>query len=270
MIEARACAKVNLALVVGPLRADGKHEVVTVYQRVELSDDVSLEPATALSVTGFPDDAMVTAALESLAAEARVAPDWHVRITKRIPVAAGLGGGSSDAAAALLLANSVLDEPLGRERLHGLASALGADVPFFLTDRPQLGAGDGTVLQELDLPQGYGVLLVLPHGERKESTASVYRAFDERGGEAGFEERRRELLEVLDGVRTVDDLARLPRNDLASSRLSSRLEALGALRSDVSGAGPAVYGLFGTADGAAAAAEAVADAGATFVTTACC
>src|SRR5262249_35368942 len=86
-------AKINLARVVGPLRADGKHEVAIVYQRVSLADRVALEPSASLRVDGFADDTLVRQALESIAAEAGVAPAWRVRLTKRIPVAAGGGGG---------------------------------------------------------------------------------------------------------------------------------------------------------------------------------
>ena len=88
------------------------------------------------------------------------------------------------------------------------------------------------------------MLLALPHGKTKESTGAVYRAFDERDGARGFEERRAALLDALSRVRDPRDLARLPRNDLASSSLGARLEELGAFRADVSGAGPVVYGLF--------------------------
>ena len=97
-------------------------------------------------------------------------PRWHATITKRIPVAAGLGGGSSDAATALRLANETLDEPLPADALHALAATLGADVPFFLAEGPQLGRGDGSELEPLDLPQDYWVVLALPLGATKEST----------------------------------------------------------------------------------------------------
>jgi len=109
-----ATAKLNLAMVVGPRREDGMHEVATVLQRVDLADRVALEPAAALSVEGF-DDTIVRGALESLAAAAGVSPRWRVRLTKRIPASAGLGGGSSDAATALRLANATLPEPLRRD-----------------------------------------------------------------------------------------------------------------------------------------------------------
>lgn len=239
-----APAKINLALVVGPARADGKHEVATVLQRVDLADRIALEPASALAVDGFAEDTLVRRALESLADSAAVAPRWHVRIAKKIPVAAGLGGGSSDAASALRLANETLDEPLPSERLHDLAAALGADVPFFLRPGPQLGEGDGSELRPLDLPQDYWVLLVRPRDAVKPSTASVYAAFDERAGADGWEERRAALREVLARVRRPRDLAALPANDLASSPVADRLRAAGAFRADVSGAGPVVYGLF--------------------------
>ncbi len=261
MTRAAAPAKINLALVVGPLRADGKHEVATVLQRVDLADELTLEPADALSVTGFPDDTLVSSALESLAGAAGVEPNWHVRIEKRIPVAAGLGGGSSDAATALRLANDALDEPLEGEHLVAVAAGIGADVPFFLRPGPQLGTGDGTGLEPLELPQDYRVLLLFPHGPAKESTAAVYAEFDRRAGQHGFDERRRALEDAL----ARGDLASLPRNDLAQSPLAADLQRHGAFRADVSGAGPTVYGLFQEDEEATAAAAAVGHLGQTWI-----
>jgi 4-diphosphocytidyl-2-C-methyl-D-erythritol kinase len=238
--RASAQAKINLALAVGPRRPDGMHEVLTVLQRVDLADEIGLEPAEALFVEGFPADTLVRGALEGLAAAARVEPRWRVSIEKRIPVAAGLGGGSSDAATALRLANETLREPLPAERLHELARSLGADVAFFLESGPQLGRGDGSELESLELPQDYFCVLVLPNGPGKESTAAVYARFDESGRAEGFDERCTSILAAL----AAGDLAALPPNDLASSLLAAELTALGAFRADVSGAGPTVYGLF--------------------------
>jgi 4-diphosphocytidyl-2-C-methyl-D-erythritol kinase len=232
-----APAKINLALVVGARRDDGNHELVTVYQRVDLGDRITVEPAEATVVEGFAADTIVRAALDALEAP----HGWRVRIDKEIPVAAGLGGGSSDAATALRLANAQLEAP---RELHEIAARVGADVPFFLHDGPQLGTGDGTTLQPLQLPQDFVVLLLLPKNARKPSTAEVYAAFDERGGEAGFDERAAALRTALANVRRPRDLAALPPNDLASSPLADELLANGAFRADVSGAGPTVYGLF--------------------------
>lgn len=255
-----APAKINLALVVGPLRDDGKHELTTVYQALELADEVDVEPADETTVEGF-DDTIVRDALALLGGS------WRVRIEKRIPVAAGLGGGSSDAASALRLANSRLAAPLPDDRLHELAARVGADVPFFLRDGPpQLGTGDGTVLEPLDLPLDYAVLLFVPDGESKRSTADVYAAFDERGGAAGFAERAGALHSALSAIERPRDLTTLPPNDLASSLHTDRVRAEGAFRADVSGAGPAVYGLFDDVGDADRARRALGHLGATWVT----
>ena len=233
----KAHAKINLALVVGPTRSDGNHEVVTILQRIDLCDTIELESADELQVDGFPEDTLVRRALEALAVAARVEPRWAARIEKQIPVAAGLGGGSSDAATALRLANASLTDPLPPDQLHEIARTLGADVPFFLEPGPQLGTGDGRTLEPLEARQDYSVLLLLPAGAEKESTASVYARFDATGSADGFAVRRTQLLDAL----AANDLAALPANDLATSPLAAEL---GAFRADVSGAGPTVYGLF--------------------------
>jgi 4-diphosphocytidyl-2-C-methyl-D-erythritol kinase len=265
-VRASAAAKINLALVVGPKRDDGKHELVTVFQRIGIADRLEVEPAPALRIEGFAADTLVRRALEALAERAGVDAAWRVRIEKRLPVAAGVGGGSSDAATALRLANATLPEPLADADLRALAATLGADVPFFLTDGPQLGTGDGGELAPLDLPQDYWVLLVLPRAAQKPSTAAVYAAFDLREGYAGFEDRRAALQAVLERVRRPRDLAELPTNDLASSPLSGELRDLGAFRADVTGAGPAVYGLFHHRQAAKAAQRALSGAGESWLT----
>jgi 4-diphosphocytidyl-2-C-methyl-D-erythritol kinase len=265
-VRAPAPAKVNLALVVGPLRPDGKHELLTVYQRVGLADRIDVHSAERVRVDGFAGDTVVRDALERLAARADGGGAWRATIEKRVPIAAGLGGGSSDAATALRLANATLADPLSESELHGIAAAVGADVPFFLVDGPQLGSGDGTTLQPLDLPQDFWILLVLPHDARKASTASVYAAFDERDGAEGWEERRAALVAALGDVQRPRDLAALPSNDLASSPVADELRALGAFRADVSGAGPTVYGLFHHRERAKAAQRVVKRLGRSWLT----
>lgn len=239
-----APAKLNLALVVGPTRADGKHELATVFQRIDLGDRITVAPGAGLRVDGFAGDTIVRGALERLATAAGVEPRWRVTIEKNVPLAAGLGGGSSDAATALRLANATLDTPLDEHDLDEVARAVGADVPYFLRDGPQLGTGDGTTLEPLDLPQDYVVVLLGPHGAEKRSTADIYAQFDARDGASGWEERRAALHAALASTRRARDLANLPPNDLASSPLADELRAHGAFRADVSGAGSVVYGLF--------------------------
>ena len=272
----QAPAKINLALVVGPTRPDGKHEVVTLYQRISLADEVSLElaPAGAASgveVEGFPDDTLVTRAVEAVAAAAlragaTVPTGWRARIEKRIPVAAGLGGGSTDAAAALLLANGLLGGVVPDVEIQRIAAALGADVPFFLESQPCLGSGEGSELAPVvGLPLDYAILLLRPVGVVKPSTGAIYAAFDERAGARGWESRRDVLQAALAAVRAPADLAALPANDLASSPLAQQLRDAGAFRADVTGAGPLLYGLFADDMAAAAAALALAPLGETWL-----
>ena len=139
-------------------------------------------------------------------------------------------------------------------------------MPFFLRDGPQLGSGDGTALEPLELPQDFAVLLLLPKDARKPSTAEVYAEFDRRGGDVGFDERAASLRSALASVRRPRDLAALPPNDLASSPLAAELRAHGAFRADVSGAGPTVYGLFSRREDATRAARALKRRGRAWVT----
>jgi 4-diphosphocytidyl-2-C-methyl-D-erythritol kinase len=265
MKRGAAPAKINLALVVGPRRDDGRHELVTVYQRVALADRIVVSPSSELGVDGFAGDTIVRRALEQMTD--RTGVTFRARIQKRIPVAAGLGGGSSDAATALRLANELREEPLAAGDLHERARSLGADVPYFLRDGPQLGTGDGTELAPLDLPQDYWIVLVLPRGSSKPSTGSVYDAFDARGGDRDYDERRAALVGGLPEICRPRDLARLPANDLATSPVADELRGLGAFRADVSGAGPTVYGLFLHGDDAREAERRMSPLGRTWLTT---
>jgi 4-diphosphocytidyl-2-C-methyl-D-erythritol kinase len=265
-VRGSAPAKINLALVVGPTRDDGKHEVLTILQRIGIADRIDVEPAPRFGVDGFAGDSLVRNALELLAARAGTTTRWRARIEKRLPVAAGVGGGSSAAATALRLANALLEQPLDVPTLHDVAAELGADVPFFLYDGPRLASGDGTTLAPLELPQDFFVLLVVPNDVRKASTASVYADFDARAGADGWEERRAQLLDVLERVRRARDLAALPHNDLVRSPLADRLRELGAFRADVSGAGPTVYALFHHEQHATAARRALRGVGRMWLT----
>jgi 4-diphosphocytidyl-2-C-methyl-D-erythritol kinase len=257
MTEVLAHAKLNLTLVVGPRREDGLHEVATILQRIDLADRLELEPAPEPLVEGF-EDTLVTRALELLEAVAQPGHSWHVRIEKAIPVAAGLGGGSADAAAALVAANDGLDRPLPVERLLDLASRLGADVPFFVEPGPKLAEGAGERLTPVAVPQDWVAVVALGYGSVKLSTGDVYARYDEVHRAAGFAGRRAAIdLALLDR-----NLGALPPNDLCfalgGAPLAHELLDAGAFRADLTGAGPAVYGLFADPDAAAAAAAALA------------
>ncbi|MEX2421040.1 MAG: 4-(cytidine 5'-diphospho)-2-C-methyl-D-erythritol kinase, partial [Actinomycetota bacterium] len=236
-LRTSAAAKINLALAVGPRRPDGLHEVATVLQRVDLCDRLELEEAPALEVVGFDQDTLVRIALGLLAEEAGVEPRWRVRLEKAIPVAAGLGGGSADAAAALELAARTLREPPPPQRMLALAARVGSDVPFFLEPGPKLAEGAGERLTPLELPQDFWILLALDSRASKRSTAEVYARYDELGGGLGFEQRRAAIHSALDSCRRPRHIAELPPNDLAeaagASPVSAALLEAGAFRADV-------------------------------------
>ena len=263
-----AYAKFNRCLFLGPTRPDGRHELVTVFEPLTLADVVTLE------VEG-EEDAVVCPGVEgpNLALDAvrafRAATGWDgppVRLTieKRIPVAAGMGGGSADAAAALRLVREVSgvgDEAL----LLDLAAQLGADVPSQVRPRRVLATGIGDVLQELPPPRGaYGVL-VLP-SEHALSTGAVYAEADRLGlarDAAGLKAKWRFAVGGSVAAPTPDDLV----NDLepaARSLCPAIDEALDAARGAgaghamVSGSGPTVVGLFPNPAEAEAAAAALA------------
>jgi 4-diphosphocytidyl-2-C-methyl-D-erythritol kinase len=238
-----AYAKLNLTLVVGPRREDGLHEIATVMQQIDLADRLEVEPAPQLVVEGF-EDTLVSHALDLLEAVAQPGHSWHVRIDKGIPVAAGLGGGSADAAAALVTANAALDRPLPLERVLDLASRVGSDVPFFVEPGPKLAEGTGERLTHVELPQHWTAVVAVGHGAAKASTAEVYERYDGLRRAEGFAGRRVAIeLALADG-----NLGALPPNDLCfavgGAPLAEELLDAGAFRADLTGAGPAVYGLF--------------------------
>jgi len=272
-----APAKINVCLFLGPTREDGRHELVTVMQSISLGDTVTLEPpaagATADTVVCPGIDPADNLALRALTAF-RAATGWdgpRVRlvIDKRIPVAAGMAGGSADAAAALRLVaeHAGLAGRIDPETLHALAAELGADVPAQLEPGRALATGAGEVVERLAAPRpAYGVL-VLPSA-RGLATADVFREADRLGlsrDAASLEER-------LDAVRAaLPDLpTALAVNELEPAALSLRPDtgealdaarAAGAQHALLSGSGPTVLGLFGDPDAATIAAQELAAAG---------
>jgi len=199
-ITVRVPAKVNLQLTVGPPRADGYHDLVTVFHAVSLFDQVTVEPAArdGVTVTGegadrVPGDRdnLALRAVTALRTEVRARGPGkvHVTIAKRIPVAAGLAGGSADAAAALLAANELWATGLSQQRLREVGATVGSDVAFALLGGTAVGRGRGEQLTPaLAPPTQYHWVLAFADGQL--STPAVYAALDRlRGqgqGQAGY------------------------------------------------------------------------------------
>jgi len=189
-VRARAPAKINLALHVGPRQADGFHEVATVYQAVDLYDEVVVEVRAdgvvsvktsdldGNPVTGVADDRthLAVRAAHALRTEAGVGAGVHLWVRKQIPVAGGLAGGSADAAAALVACARLWGLPTESAGLAELAAGLGSDVPFALLGGTALGTGRGE--QVAALPAGPPATWVLVTSSTGLSTPAVYAETD--------------------------------------------------------------------------------------------
>jgi 4-diphosphocytidyl-2-C-methyl-D-erythritol kinase len=267
-LHTRAYSKVNLCLFLGPIRPDGRHELVTLMEPLSLADELTMTVAPggddAVTCPGVEGPNLVGAALAALRSRGWDAPPVSVAIEKRIPVAGGMGGGSADAAAALRLAAELA--PVRAEVLAEVAQSLGSDVPGLVDPGVMLATGAGEVVLPLPelaphafavLPQRFGL-----------STAEVYAQADRMGLRRSVDEldqTRRALLAAL------EPNAELPAamlvNDLQPAALSlapqleaelASLRAAGADHATVCGSGPTVVGLFRGPDAGEHARAAVA------------
>jgi 4-diphosphocytidyl-2-C-methyl-D-erythritol kinase len=271
-LTVRVPAKVNLQLAVGAIRADGYHDVVTVYHAVSLFDEVTVSPAErdSVAVTGEGADTVplgggnlaaraAGALLQAVGSNSQDAPGIAIQITKRIPVAAGLAGGSADAAASLVACNELWGTGLSQQELCELASAIGSDVAFALLGGTAIGIGRGEQVTPALTSGTFHWVLAFATGGL--STADVYATCDRI--RASRSSKRRQVHEpdpatvpglapdnaLMAALRSGDpaELGPLLSNDLQSAAISLRpglrrtlaagreLDALGAM---VSGSGP--------------------------------
>jgi 4-diphosphocytidyl-2-C-methyl-D-erythritol kinase len=156
-LEKKSPCKVNLLLNILGRRPDGFHELETVLQPVNLSDEISFDRGgngirLSCSEKSLPVDSrnLVFRAAEDFLKAAGISGGVKIHLVKKIPLAAGLGGGSGNAATTLLALNELFDRPLAAEKLHEIAAALGSDIPFFLQNKPALATGRGEKIQPLE------------------------------------------------------------------------------------------------------------------------
>jgi 4-diphosphocytidyl-2-C-methyl-D-erythritol kinase len=256
-----APAKLNLCLYVGPRRDDGLHEIRSLFEPLELADELKVTEAERdeVVVEGIEGPDITAKALAALRDHGWSGPPLRIEVTKRVPVAAGLGGGSADAAAVLRLARGEV------EGLRSIAAAIGADVPSQLQPRPCLVAGAGEVIEPASPPADHGVVLI-PQAQGV-STAEVYAEADRLGtprGENELEAIRRRLRDAVDEGGSPLSYREHLVNDLQPAAISLRPEieeALGALveagapHAMVTGSGPTAVGLYPSLDEANRAAE---------------
>jgi 4-diphosphocytidyl-2-C-methyl-D-erythritol kinase len=256
-VKVRVPAKINLHLGVGDLRADSFHELATVYHAVALFDEITARPADSLALTMDGEGAgelmldgsnLVMRAVRALAAETRREPHARLHLRKHIPVAAGLGGGSADAAAALVACDALWGTGLRREELAEVAADLGADVPFLVLGGTALGTGRGEVVSPVLAPgHAWHWVLALPEGGL--ATPAVYQELDRMRAVGSAPASVGAPDEILAALRQRDPLvlAKSLANDMEPAALALRPAlratldagvAAGALAGVVSGSGP--------------------------------
>jgi 4-diphosphocytidyl-2-C-methyl-D-erythritol kinase len=249
-----APAKLNLCLYVGPRSHDGPHaglhEICSIFLPVDLVDRLEVEESAIDEVQcpGVEGPELAGRALAALRERGWGRPPLRIAVEKRIPVAAGLGGGSADAAAVLRLADGEV------EGIEEIARSLGADVLSQIDPRPALVTGAGEVVEPLPEPGALGIVVV--RSERHLSSAEVYAEADRLGGlrsEAELAQLREAVRAVASSGVSPLNYADLLVNDLERAAVSllpeicDTIEALrsaGAVRALMSGSGPTVWGLF--------------------------
>ena len=255
----RPHAKINLGLFIKGKRPDGYHLLETVlYPLKNFSDELWLEPMPGvgactlalggIELDGAAADNLCVRAYHLLRARFPDLPSVHIRLTKHIPAGAGLGGGSSDAAATLRGLKALFSLNISDEELATLAGRLGADVPFFIYDKPLLATGTGIELHAIDMELPYRIELNTP--PLHSSTVAAYKALDYRTCDP-----QRDLRKVLD--LPVTSWPEYLHNDLETpvfhlypqlAEIKQSLYDRGAVYAAMSGSGSAVFGLFESGD----------------------
>jgi 4-diphosphocytidyl-2-C-methyl-D-erythritol kinase len=270
IVEELACAKINLFLRVTGRRADGYHELDSVFLPISLADEIRLEVRSSeeTSITLNCDAPALASSQRNLATRAAhafmsefdLAAQVQIDLSKRIPVAAGLGGGSSDAGAVLrMLARAAeIEDAEDRSRMHRIALSLGADVPFFLDPRPSRINGIGELIVPMPTVPRMPIVIVAPPFEVP--TAAIFRALkpEDWSGAAPDTDIEAIVRGEISPAITVNDLAAAAIAQFPEiRRLKGLLEDSGARAAQMSGSGGAVFGVFESIEKAQQAAEKV-------------
>ena len=271
MLTVRACAKINLTLEVLGKRADGYHEVVTVMQTIDLCDELTLESSTAVSLRCSEpaletDDNLALKAANLLRCHTGCESGVEMNLRKSIPVAAGLGGGSSDAAAALIGLRRLWGLEQAIPDLGPLAAALGSDVAFFLSGGTAIAEGRGDVIGPLPALPRTHLTLLAPRVELPNKTASMYARLTPESYTTG--ERSARLRSLLESGASPDPDALFNVFEGVAFGLHPAIEEgrramldAGAPWVRLTGSGPAMYTFVASEDEAVALARRLREAG---------
>ncbi len=262
----KSYGKINLTLDVLGKREDGYHEIKSLFQRISLYDDVDIREKQSGGISILCNRSDLPLGKENLVWKAAVAfwdyqnrPHQNIEIAlwKRIPSCAGLGGGSSNAAAVLSLLNEMEENPLSIEELSEIAVAIGADVPFFLLGGTALGEGVGEKLTPLTPLELCHIVIVKP--DFPLSTPKIFQAVDEVDVlETGFTEKVLQAIQKRENISPY--LGNVLEKGLGKERkeidtIKEELKKLGAENASMTGSGSAVFGIFGTEETALSACE---------------
>ncbi|MFN0158452.1 MAG: 4-(cytidine 5'-diphospho)-2-C-methyl-D-erythritol kinase [Bacteroidota bacterium] len=249
----RAYAKVNIGLYITGKRPDGYHDILTVFHRVNLFDEIRLEPATTIEVTSTSADApggetnLCHKAAVALQRFLRISDGVSIHITKNIPVGAGLGGGSSDAAIVLQQLPAVWNRTVVESDLRRIALRLGSDIPYFLGQGSAIASGRGDVLEYFPIDVPFTILLCYP--DTHVSTAWAYQHMKPGGGPT-----KEELMQLLQhGMSDPIAFSGKLRNDFEEvvfkefpkiQQVKQQITDGGAAFALMSGSGSSVFGIF--------------------------
>jgi 4-diphosphocytidyl-2-C-methyl-D-erythritol kinase len=252
-MKIRAYAKINIGLHILGKRPDGFHNLETIFREIDLYDEIRLQPADKIAMNAdsilVPIDAsnLCMKAAQLLQKEKRIKKGVEIFLVKKIPLGAGLGGGSSDAASVLRGLNKMWKLNLSDNDLRALAGQLGADVPFFITGGNAYATGRGEILYHFDLDIPYWITLVTPPVHI--STAWAYNGLKltRNGRPTGFQQK------IEKQMRKPQELPSLIQNDFEPSifriypkikETKEKLMQAGALFSMMTGSGSSVFGFF--------------------------
>lgn len=265
MITTKACCKINLGLLVTERRADGYHNLQTVFYPVPLYDDIRIEESqgstsapsdsttreaccdhltlSGIPIEGTPGDNLVLRAVRLLRSEGYPIPPLDIHLSKGIPNGAGLGGGSSDAARTVVLLNQHYALGMSIERMEQLVGTLGADCPFFVRCQPVYAQGIGNEFSPIEVRLD-GLHLVLVKPNESVSTREAYAHIQPHQPQVSLDQRvTRPIAEWRTGVENDFERSVFPTHPIIRE-VKERLYQAGATYASMSGSGSSVFGLF--------------------------